>query len=192
MLPHAGRPAAPFSRVLTRGERNALIEVQRIEHAEAGQATWLGLLDHAFTSPVKSWIIGVIADPISSGDAEAKVRGLLVRDVVPSSPAHRAGLRRNDVILRVNGNPVATQDELSKCVQDAGNSGHSVNLEWLRRSDPHSAVIKPEGGPPKPTASAQDPDQLRIEELEKRQKLQQQEIDELRQEIQKLKDKPGR
>lgn len=39
-------------------------------------------------------------------------RGVVVTDIAPKSPADRAGLKSSDVILTLNGKPVATPDQL--------------------------------------------------------------------------------
>ena len=44
------------------------------------------------------------------------VRGAIVDDVAPGSPAERAGLRRNDVITRVGGRPVANAGSVQASV----------------------------------------------------------------------------
>ncbi|MDJ0730722.1 MAG: HhoA/HhoB/HtrA family serine endopeptidase [Crocosphaera sp.] len=50
----------------------------------------------------------------------AEVDGILVVQVVPNSPAQRAGLRRGDVIVAVNGKQVKDGTDLQKIVEKAG------------------------------------------------------------------------
>ncbi len=36
--------------------------------------------------------------------------GAMIADITPSSPAEKAGLRRGDLIIAVNGNPIVSTD----------------------------------------------------------------------------------
>ncbi len=66
-------------------------------------------------------------------------RGLQITDVIPDSPAARAGVRKNDVILAVNGEPVKTLADLHHAASrekglhrlrlQRGNEQVSVTLE---------------------------------------------------------------
>ncbi|HEX7878128.1 MAG TPA: PDZ domain-containing protein [Candidatus Eisenbacteria bacterium] len=47
-------------------------------------------------------------------------RGVLVTAIAPNSPAARAGLRPDDLILEVNKAPVQTSDEFRSAVEKAG------------------------------------------------------------------------
>lgn len=58
-------------------------------------------------------------------------QGALVADVVPDSPAARAGLRRGDIILAVDGEPVLDSRRLTLRISQAA-PGTSVNLRLLR------------------------------------------------------------
>jgi S1-C subfamily serine protease len=58
-------------------------------------------------------------------------KGAVVMDVVPNSPAARAGLRRDDVITRFNGQDIATPRQLRDAVQQAG-INKKANLEAIR------------------------------------------------------------
>jgi S1-C subfamily serine protease len=49
-----------------------------------------------------------------------EVNGILVVKVLPGSPAREAGLRRGDVIVKVNGKPTRDGGELQALVEDAG------------------------------------------------------------------------
>jgi hypothetical protein len=50
------------------------------------------------------------------------MRGVMVLDVLQGSPAHQAGLRSGDVILRVGGLPANSRTELSSALDAAGRS----------------------------------------------------------------------
>ncbi|MEG3438451.1 HhoA/HhoB/HtrA family serine endopeptidase [Pannus brasiliensis CCIBt3594] len=49
-----------------------------------------------------------------------EVNGILVVSVLPDTPAQKAGLRRGDVIVKVDGKPVREGDELQARVENAG------------------------------------------------------------------------
>ncbi|XP_030643630.1 serine protease HTRA3a [Chanos chanos] len=44
--------------------------------------------------------------------------GILVHDVVPNSPAHKGGIEAGDVIVKLNGHPLSTTDELQEALQE--------------------------------------------------------------------------
>ena len=48
-----------------------------------------------------------------------EVAGVLVMRVVPNSPAATAGIRRGDVILQINNNPIASAEQLQGVVEDS-------------------------------------------------------------------------
>jgi S1-C subfamily serine protease len=59
--------------------------------------------------------------------------GLLVRGIVPGSPAERAGLERGDLIVRAGTRPLASVDDLFDALDAAGNG--SLALGVLRGND---------------------------------------------------------
>jgi S1-C subfamily serine protease len=59
------------------------------------------------------------------------VRGAVVADVAPGSPAERAGLREDDVILRLQGRPVANAGSVNATVGVAA-PGSRLNVVYLR------------------------------------------------------------
>ena len=66
---------------------------------------------------VRGWL-GVVIQPVTPEIAKAfglsgEPRGALVSDVTPDSPAAKAGLQKGDIIIDLNGQPVADSRELS-------------------------------------------------------------------------------
>jgi serine protease Do len=59
--------------------------------------------------------LGVMAQEVTPSIAKAFVsrkRGALIGDVIPNSPAQKAGLERGDIILDIDGKPVNSSAEL--------------------------------------------------------------------------------
>jgi serine protease Do len=67
-----------------------------------------------------------------------QLRGLVVVDVTEDCPADKAGLRRGDLLLEVNHNPVASVDELARAAQ-----GGRVLLFVLRNGHSRYALLQP-------------------------------------------------
>ena len=72
------------------------------------------------------------SDPNSAFELP-EVTGVLVVRVMPDTPAARAGLRRGDVILQIDGKAVTTADELQRTVDRSG-VGKVLQVK-LRRGD---------------------------------------------------------
>lgn len=72
---------------------------------------------------------------------QAGTKGLVIGAASANSDAGRKGLRRGDVILSVNRDPVATSDALAKALTDAKKAGRdAVLLEILRRGGPSAFI----------------------------------------------------
>jgi S1-C subfamily serine protease len=71
--------------------------------------------------------LGVNARTVTDGTRD----GALVVNVEPTSPAADAGVQEQDVVIAVDGRPVASSEELVVAV-DAHNPGDSVTLELVR------------------------------------------------------------
>ena len=82
-------------------------------------------------------------------------RGLLVAEVVPDSPADKAGLVTNDVLLEVDGEPLESPGALIRAVADAGDEG--VKLKWLHRGQTVVKTIQPVARPDSLITEAESP-----------------------------------
>lgn len=68
-------------------------------------------------------------------------QGVLVDDIVPGSPAEKAGLKAFDVVYAVNGQPVADPQSVAAAVGRAGSE--ELKIEFLRAGRKQSATVKP-------------------------------------------------
>ena len=79
--------------------------------------------------------LGVMSQQVTPGLAKAfhenKVTGALVSSVSPDSPAARAGIQKGDIILDVNGQPVADSAQLAMTIS-LMRPGADVTLKVLR------------------------------------------------------------
>jgi Do/DeqQ family serine protease len=91
----------------------------------------------------RGWL-GVRIQTLTGDLAEAThlpgIRGVLVSDVMPGSPAARAGLHRGDVIVRLGSKDTHTAAHLSTAVAMAG-ANRTVNLDLLRDGKQRSLRI---------------------------------------------------
>lgn len=86
---------------------------------------------------IRSWI-GVTFEPVTAGLArELEMEGAggaLIHDVAPGGPADRAGLLSGDVVLALDGEPLADGRDLLRRILPA-NPGTEVELSILRSGD---------------------------------------------------------
>ncbi len=158
------------------------------------------LLEDAGKSSAKTWVLGVVVEPLDESvrqDLSLKNgNGLRVREVLSASPADRAGIRAKDIIVAVDGSLATSREDLLDRVQSAGRSGNAVKLEWLRGKERLEALVKPDGpartAPPTGPEPGQAPLFKRMEEMDRRLDLQQKELDDLRRELERLKEDRAR
>jgi serine protease Do len=82
------------------------------------------------------------------------MRGALVQDVTEKSPGERAGLRPYDLITAVDGQPVASNDELIRRIA-ATPPGTTVTVDLVRDTRPMTVVVKLSERPGKPADSTE-------------------------------------
>ena len=115
---------------------------------------WLGVMIQKITPD--------LAESFGLKDSE----GALVGDVIPNSPASKAGIMRGDVIVKFNNQDVKTMEELPKIVANT-RPGESVPVEVIRDGkskivNVSIAVLKDED--PK-VAAKQDPLGIHVQDI---------------------------
>ena len=73
-------------------------------------------------------------------DMDADIEGVLLRRVLPDTPASDAGLRRLDIIQAMDGNPLPNTGELSKFLMSRA-PGDRVETDILRDGDEMTVEI---------------------------------------------------
>lgn len=70
-----------------------------------------------------------------------EVEGVLVVQVLPNTPAEKGGMRRGDVITRVDGKPVKSANQLQSMVEDAG-VNNNLKLSVIRGNEKLELTFK--------------------------------------------------
>lgn len=72
---------------------------------------------------------------------EKEVRGVVVGDVTPNSPAQDAGVHRGDILLDVNGKPVTNSNQLRNSISMM-QPGTEIKLKLLRDGSERDLTVK--------------------------------------------------
>lgn len=103
-------------------------------------------------SPPKYWI-GLLGgaipadNPLRAHLDLPEKQGLLVANVMPDSPAAKAGLKRHDILLKANNNDLHEMKDLIDLVMSEGPKKGQITLEILRHNKRESLYLKPEERP---------------------------------------------
>jgi serine protease Do len=88
--------------------------------------------------------IGVVIQPLTKELVEsfglAKLQGALVNSVEKGGPAEKAGIEPGDVILRFDGKPVASSEDLPRVV-GAARPGSKVTVQIWRNKQPREVQL---------------------------------------------------
>ncbi|GAC1567263.1 MAG: DegQ family serine endoprotease [Vulcanimicrobiaceae bacterium] len=91
-----------------------------------------------------------------------KGKGVAVSVIIPGGPADKAGVQAGDVITRINGNDVTTNEEVVKAIR-ATKPGATVNMEIWSGGLKKLVIVKVQERPAQasfaPPAPGQDPQQ---------------------------------
>ncbi len=100
--------------------------------ADAAMKSLGDIIEHG--SVIRGWL-GVTARPLTPDEAQGRgvrmASGMLVEEVIPQSPAHRAGLRERDVITHIDGQPVWDRHQSLTRVAEA-RPGSELSIRVVR------------------------------------------------------------
>jgi membrane-associated protease RseP (regulator of RpoE activity) len=74
-------------------------------------------------------------------------QGLLIVDVVPDSPAAKAGLKKHDILLRANDVELRDMNDLIELVATEGEKKGQITLDIVRHAERETVYITPEERP---------------------------------------------
>jgi hypothetical protein len=102
--------------------------------ADAPPRLWLGVRGGPVADPVLRTHLQLAADT-----------GVVIEEVLPESPAAKAGLRRHDIILRANGKAVHGMEVLQQAVAES--EGRPIELTLIRLGQEMTLAATPEERP---------------------------------------------
>ena len=98
---------------------------------------WIGLLGGAITPD----------NPLRAHLDLPENEGLIVANVVPDSPAAKAGLKQHDILLRANDKGLHEMQDLVELVLSEGPKKGQITLEVLRHNKRETVYLTPEERP---------------------------------------------
>jgi membrane-associated protease RseP (regulator of RpoE activity) len=92
---------------------------------------------------------GVVGDddPLRSHLDLPANQGLLIVEVVPDSPADKAGLKKHDILLRANDIELRDMNDLIEIVSTEGEKEAQITLDVVRHAERETVYITPEERP---------------------------------------------
>ena len=104
---------------------------------QAPPAYWIGLLGGAIPAD----------NPLRAQIDLPEHQGLLVANVVPKSPAAKAGLKQYDILMKANGKDLHEMKDLIDLVMQEGAKKGQITLDVLRHNKHETVNLKPEDRP---------------------------------------------
>ncbi len=125
-------------------DRAALIRANFIEGRLDYRRIFNEMNERVIVPFTDGWI-GAHLEDVDPDRAEAmgveKGKGVLVKRLFEGSAAEAGGLKRGDVIIRVNGKDVSRSWEISAAVAQARDKAESVTVDYVRHKEAGTATI---------------------------------------------------
>ena len=132
--------AGSDAKVIQIGPADAQNEVPRVPGPEGQRPVempkyWIGLLGGPVTPEVRHHV------------QIPENQGLMIREVVPDSPAAKAGIEKFDILLRANDAELHEMTDLVDLVRTQGEQKGQITLEVLRHGERETVYVTPEERP---------------------------------------------
>jgi membrane-associated protease RseP (regulator of RpoE activity) len=108
------------------------------------------MMQVAIAGPDTPWVgvsVGPADDVLRSQLKLPEGTGVVVTKVLPDGPAQKADVREHDILLSVNGQPVANGDALDAIVKATKADAPPLKLKLLRDGDPLERQVAPSREP---------------------------------------------
>ncbi|HEV2895086.1 MAG TPA: site-2 protease family protein, partial [Actinomycetota bacterium] len=99
-----------------------------------------GSITHFVVAILLIWMV-LVAIGIGTGQATTTIERTVALDAGSASPAQTGGLQAGDQIVAVDGNQVATFEELRSALQNMG--GEQITIDYVRDGESRSAAVTP-------------------------------------------------
>ena len=67
-------------------------------------------------------------------ESSQNTNGVIIKEIIPNSPAASSELKADDVITRINEKPISTVNELMELLENQ-KEGNKLNIEFLRKNE---------------------------------------------------------
>jgi membrane-associated protease RseP (regulator of RpoE activity) len=119
--------------------------------AKPAAAAGVAVDPNAVQQELPKYWIGMLGGPVTP-DLRHHVEipeneGVLIREVVPASPAAKAGLEQFDIVLRANDTVLHEMRDLVDLVRSEGEKKTQITLEVLRHGSRETVYVTPEERP---------------------------------------------
>jgi serine protease Do len=140
-----GQPGAVVGLgVLRDGEKQTV----QVTLASQPQAEQVAAKDEAMPRPsIGVALTGITPELRDRLDLPADLKGAIIANVTPDSPADRAGLHQGDVVLGVGQNAVTSPGEAVGAIRTAARGGKTVALRILRDGQSGFIAVRPGKAP---------------------------------------------
>jgi hypothetical protein len=126
-------------------------QLQKLEGGNAAQGEMIARLPEMlqgrvlqFAGDGPAFRIGIaINRSTEEENEEDETEGLVVEDVMPDSPALKAGIKKGDIVVTVNGEELEDFVTLQEAVQKAGKDDSAIKLEIKREGKEMTVTVKP-------------------------------------------------
>ncbi len=136
-------------------DQNSVPALPAPAEGEEVQVTLPGLPGGGRQVEIPKYWIGLLGGPISP-ELRAFLdipedQGVMIREVVPDSPAAKAGLKKYDIVLRANDTLLNDMRDMVEIVRTEGDKQGQITLEVLRKGGRESVTLTPEERPERMT-----------------------------------------
>lgn len=105
-------------------------------------------------APQKPWRLGLLVGPIDATLRDhlaiPENSAVMVTECREGEPGYKAGIRKNDIIVSINGRPADSIEPLRAAVETSSRTGESLRLGILQKGQRRELVIKPDMPRPAP------------------------------------------